>query len=183
MWHAFGLFVGVFVFATTAALRTSKREEMSAVIPIATIVLALAAMAVARNLQMRAFRSVQIGPTVQEITHRGRAVIDQLYEPRTTELAAAARKPPEAGAQVLWLGEDGYIRQIDVQRLFDNAVQHDATIELPLRPGQFIRHGDVVFRHNIDPTEANDDDLLRHIEIGPDQTWEQDPLLAFRTAR
>ena len=179
VWHAFGLFVGVFVFATTAALRTSKREEMSAVIPIATIVLALAAMAVARNLQMRAFRSVQIGPTVQEITHRGRAVIDQLYEPRTTELAAAARKPPEAGAQVLWLGEDGYIRQIDVQRLFDNAVQHDATIELPLRPGQFIRHGDMVFRHNIDPTEANDDDLLRHIEIGPDQTWEQDPLLAF----
>lgn len=58
IWHAFGLFVGVFVFATTAALRTSKREEMSVVIPIATIVLALAAMAVARNLQLSAFRSV-----------------------------------------------------------------------------------------------------------------------------
>jgi uncharacterized membrane protein len=26
----------------------------------------------------------------------------------------------------------------------------------------------------------SDDDLLRHIEIGPDRTWEQDPLLAFR---
>ena len=127
---------------------------MSVVIPIATIVLALAAMAVARNLQLSAFRSVQIGPTVQDITHRGRAVIDQLYEPRTAEPAAAARKPPDAGAQVLWSGEDGYIRQVDVQRLFDNAVQHDATIELPLRPGQFVRHGDVIFRHNIGPTEA-----------------------------
>jgi uncharacterized membrane protein len=62
VWHAFGLFVGVFVFATCAALRTSKREEMSVVIPIATIALALAAMVVARNLQLRAFRSVQIGP-------------------------------------------------------------------------------------------------------------------------
>jgi uncharacterized membrane protein len=86
VWHAFG----VFVFATCAALRTSKREEMSVVIPIATIALALAAMVVARNLQLRAFRSVQIGPTVQEITHRGRAVIDQLYEPRTAEPAASA---------------------------------------------------------------------------------------------
>ena len=117
VWHAFGLFVGVFVFATSAALRTSKREELSVVIPIATIALALAAMAVARNLQLRAFRSVQIGPTVQEITHRGRAIIDQLYEPRTAEPAAAARKPPEPGAEVLWLGDDGHIRQIDVQRL------------------------------------------------------------------
>jgi hypothetical protein len=43
---------------------------------------------------------------------------------------------------------------------FDNAVQHGATIELPLRSGQFVRHGDVVFRHSIDPTEANDDELI-----------------------
>ena len=43
----------------------------------------------------------------------------------------------------------------------------------------FVRHGDVVFRHNIDPIQSNDDDLLRHIEIGPDQTWDQDPLFAF----
>ena len=60
--HAFALFVGVFVFATTAALRTTTREEMSVVVPTATIVLALAAMAVARNLQMSAFSSVQVGP-------------------------------------------------------------------------------------------------------------------------
>ena len=29
------------------------------------------------------------------------------------------------------------------------------------------------------PTQTTED-LLRHIEIGPDRTWEQDPLLAFR---
>ena len=179
VWHAFGLFVGVFVFAMTAALRTSTREEMSVVIPTATIVLALAAMAVARNLQMSAFSSVQVGPTVQEITRRGRAVIDQLYETRTTETAAPSR-PAETDVEVVWVGDDGYIRQVDVQRLFDSAVQHQSTIQLPLRPGQYVRHGDVVFRHNIDPADVDDDDLLRHIEIGPDRTWEQDPLLAFR---
>jgi uncharacterized membrane protein len=65
VWHAFGLFIGVFVFASTAALRTSKRDEMSMWIPVATIVLALAAMVVASNLQMSAFRSLQIGPTVE----------------------------------------------------------------------------------------------------------------------
>ena len=179
VWHAFGLFVGVFVFAMTAGLRTSTREQMSAVIPTATIVLALAAMAVARNLQMKAFSSVQVGPTVQEVTRRGRAVIDQLYEQRTAETAAPS-EPAMVGAEVLWLGDDGYIRQVDVQRLFDSAVQHQGTIQLPSRPGQYVRHGDVVFRHNFDPAEVNGDDLLRHIEIGPDRTWEQDPLLAFR---
>lgn len=179
VWHAFGLFVGVFVFATTAALRTSTREEMSVVIPVATIVLALAAMAVARNLQMSAFSSVQVGPTVQEITRRGRAVIDQLYELRTAETVAPSI-PFEARSEVRWPGDDGYIRQVDVQRLFDSAIQHQSTIELPLRPGQYVRHGDVVLRHTIDPAGATGDDLLRHIEIGPDRTWEQDPLLAFR---
>ena len=81
---------------------------------------------------------------------------------------------------MLWLGDDGYIRQVDVQRLFDTAVRHQGTIQLPLRPGQYVRHGDVVFRHTFDPADADAEDLLRHIEIGPDRTWEQDPLLAFR---
>lgn len=179
VWHAFGLFVGVFVFATTSALFTSKRDEMSVVIPVATIVLALAAMAVARNLQMSAFSSVQVGPTVREVTRRGRAVIDQLYERRADE-AVAPSTPAAAGEEVRWSGDDGYIRQVDVQRLFDCAVRHQGTIQLPLRPGQYVRHGDVVFRHTFDPTDADAEDLLRHIEIGPDRTWEQDPLLAFR---
>ena len=34
VWRAFGLFTGVFVFATTAALRTSSKEEMSVVVPM-----------------------------------------------------------------------------------------------------------------------------------------------------
>jgi uncharacterized membrane protein len=148
------------------------------VIPTATIVLALAAMAVARNLQMSAFSSVQVGPTVQEITRRGRAVIDEPYERRTAEDIAPS-KPAEPATEVLGL-DGGYIPQVDVQRLFDHAVQHQGTIQLPLRPGQYVRHGDAVFRHDIDLANMNDDDLLRHIEIGPDRTWEQDPLLAFR---
>jgi uncharacterized membrane protein len=179
VWHAIGLFVGVFVFATTAALRTSTQDEMTVAIPTATIVLALAAMAVARNLQMSAFSSVQVGPTVRELTHRGRAVIDQLYEQRTAEdIAPSSAAEPER--EVLWLGDDGYIRQVDVQRLFGSAVRHQGTIQLPLRPGQYVRHGDVVFRLSFDPADADAEDLLRHIEIGPDRTWEQDPLLAFR---
>ena len=137
VWHAFGLFVGVFVFGMTAALRTSTREQMSVVIPTATILLALAAMAVARDLQMSAFSSVQVGPTVQEITRRGRAVIDQLYEQRTGETVAPS-EPAEGGVEVLWSGDDGYMRQVDVQRLFDSAVQHQGTIQLPLRPGQYV---------------------------------------------
>ena len=180
VWHAFGLFVGVFVFTTTAALRASLRGEMSVVVPAATIVFALAAMAVARNLQLSAYQSLQIGPTVQEITRRGRAVIDQQYEHRTAEPRAVTPKPMTPGYAVRWRGDDGYIRQVDVQRLLRTAVELDATIELPLRPGQFVCHGDIVLRHSLDPSDADEEDLIRRIEIGPDRTWDQDPLFAFR---
>ena len=115
---------------------------------------------------------------MQEVTRRGRAVIDQLCEPRTPEEVEPST-PLTAREEVLWMGDEGHIRQVDVQRLFDR-VQHQATIQLPLRPGQRIRHGDAVFRHTFDPAGDGRWDLLRHIEIGPDRTWEQDPLLAFR---
>ena len=181
VWHAFGLFIGVFVFASTAALRTSKRDEMSMWIPVATIVLALAAMVVASNLQMSAFRSLQIGPTVQELTRRGREVVDHLYERRNnTEAAPTPLEPVAATATVCWRGDDGYIRQLDIQNLFRIAVEQQATIELALRPGQFVRHGDVLFRHSLPRPEGTGAELSGHVEIGPDRTWEQDPLLAFR---
>lgn len=184
VWHAFGLFVGVFVFASTAALRTSKREEMSVFVPVATVVLALAAMVVASRLQMNAFRSLQIGPTVQDLTRRGRAVINHLYETRITlEAEAEAEAMPrvrlQPAAEVRWWGDDGYVRQVDVQNLFDLAVEQKATIELNMRPGQYVRHGDVVIRHSL-PSGTDTDEMVAHIEIGPDRTWEQDPMLAFR---
>jgi uncharacterized membrane protein len=181
VWHAFGLFVGVFVFATTAALRTSKRDEMSVWIPIATIVLALAAMVVASNLQMSAFRSLQIGPTVQELTRRGRGVVDHLYERRRgTEPASTAPETFLSVAAVCWWGDDGYIRQLDIQNLYRIAVEQQATIELAMRPGQFVRHGDVLLRHDLQRPAGNGAEMSGHLEIWPDRTWEQDPLLAFR---
>ena len=70
------------------------------------------------------------------------------------------------------MGDDGYIRQVDVQRLVDSAVRHQGTIQLPLRPDQYVRHGDVVFRHTFDPVGSDAGDLLHHIEIGTDRTWE-----------
>ena len=179
VWHAFGLFTGVFVFATTAALGTSSQDEMSVVVPIAATVLSLAAMAVARNLQMRAYNSLQMGPTVQEITRRGRAEVDRLYERGSAEATVAAKDNLASGTTVRWWGDDGYLRQIDVQRLYATAARHDAIIELALRPGQFVRHGDIVLRHSLGPG-LGADELLRNIEVGTDQTWDQDPLFAFR---
>jgi uncharacterized membrane protein len=179
VWHAFGFFIGVFVFAATAALRTSSRPEVSALVPATAIALTLAAMAVARQLQTRAYRSLQMGPVVQEITRRGRVGVDQLYEVGTADSPSASSHSLTPAGEVRWRGSDGYIRQIDVRRLFALAVENDATVELPLRPGQFVRHGDVVLRHSLEPVMA-DADLVRDVEVGADRTWDQDPLFAFR---
>lgn len=179
VWHAFGMFTGVFVFAAVAALRTSSRPEVSALVPATAIVLILAAMAVARQLQTSAYRSLQMGPTVQEITRRGRGGVDKLYEKGAADSPSAPLASPGSACEIRWWGSDGYIRQIDVRRLFAVAVENETTIELPLRPGQFVRHGDVVLRHSLEPAMA-DGALVRHIEIGADRTWDQDPLFAFR---
>ena len=72
MWRTFGLAVGVFVFSVTAALVIGNDPEVSVIVPAVEVAGVLAAIALIRALQVKAFASIQLAPTLSAIAARGR---------------------------------------------------------------------------------------------------------------
>ena len=89
VWRTFGLAVGVFVFSVTAALVIGNDPQVSVIVPVAEVVAVLSALAMIRALQVKAFASIQLAPTLSAIGAQGRAILDDLY-PRP----GPDRRPP-----------------------------------------------------------------------------------------
>ena len=64
VWRTFGLAVGVFVFSVTAALVIGNDPEVPVIVPAAEVAGVLAALALIRSLQVKAFASIQLAPTL-----------------------------------------------------------------------------------------------------------------------
>jgi uncharacterized membrane protein len=92
VWRTFGLAVGVFVFSVTAALVIGDRSQVSVVVPAAGMVAVLAALALLRALQVKAFASIQLAPTLSSIAAQGRGILDDLYPRPTRPTGRAPRR-------------------------------------------------------------------------------------------
>ena len=79
VWRTFGLAVGVFVFSVTAALVIGNDPEVSMIVPAAEVAEVLAAIALIRALQVKAFASTQLAPILSAIAAHGRGILDELY--------------------------------------------------------------------------------------------------------
>jgi hypothetical protein len=62
VWRAFAFVIGVFVFSVTTALVIGDQQKVSVIVPMAEVVAVLAAIAMIRALQVRAFASIQLVP-------------------------------------------------------------------------------------------------------------------------
>jgi uncharacterized membrane protein len=90
----------------------------------------------------------------------------------------ACELPPVA-TPVRWTGQTALLRQIDLPRLFAEAVTLDAVIELHVNPGGELRRG-LPFA-TVHATRAVDGGgITAALTTGSDRTFAQDPLLAFR---
>ena len=67
VWRTFGLAIGVFVFSVTAALVIGNDPKVSVIVPAAEVVGVLAALVLIRTLQVKAFASIQLAPTLSDI--------------------------------------------------------------------------------------------------------------------
>jgi hypothetical protein len=67
VWRTFGLAVGVFVFSVTAALVIGNDAEVPVIVPAAEVAGVLAAIVLIRALQVKAFASIQLAPTLSAI--------------------------------------------------------------------------------------------------------------------
>jgi uncharacterized membrane protein len=179
VWHAFGFFMGVFVYTLTAAIVVTNRSEASLYLGLLTIVLLLAVMALARALQTNALRSVQLAPTLRSIAIRGAAVIDALYQGPFARGTPDLPLPP-VDEEVRWTDLGAYLRQVDLPRLVGLAEQHACVIEVPVGVGDVVRRGAVIMRVRGAAFAPDHKALRRLMEVDLDRSFAQDPLFAFR---
>jgi uncharacterized membrane protein len=183
VWHAFGFYTGVFVFAFVAAFTTTGADRMTGLVPIVTILLLLAGIALYRSLQMRAFSSVQLAATLAQVTQRGRQILDGVYPDRPLgedDKTEGPRALPHGRREVIWTRSPGILQAIDVPRIIDAARDADAAVEIVVPFGETVQQQApvAVVHGTADP--SLDAAVLKAIRTGPERTFEQDPALAFR---
>jgi len=181
LWHGFSFFTGVIVFAFTAALAIGKDPQTTLLVPIAAMLAILVAIAVFRQLQGSAFRSIQLASTLSAVARRGREVVDGMYP---DPIGAGSAPDPAAtgaagGRAVLWPGHGATLQIIDVRRLVRAAERTGAVIEVCVSPGEVIReHGRVALVYGGD--ESTEREAIQALQAGIERTFDQDPGLALR---
>lgn len=177
VWRTFGLAIGVFVFSITATLVIGNDSKVSVVVPAAEVAGVLAALALIRTLQVKAFASIQLAPTLSAIAAQGRGILDDLYPrpgPAGRNHAASLPLPRRA---VTWPHRQAILQQLDLRRLLD-AAPGRAVIVLRARIGDTLQDGAVVA--DLYGGEASDAAILGGLVTGQERTFGQDPLFAFR---
>jgi uncharacterized membrane protein len=176
VWRTFGLAVGVFVFSVTAALVIGNDTEVSVIVPATEVAGVLAAIALIRSLQVKAFASIQLAPTLSAIAARGRGILDELYpRPGPDSRPPATHLPPLRRA-ITWPHRQAILQQLDVRRLTGAA--GSAVIVLRARIGDTLQEGAVVA--GLHGGDASDAAVLAGLVTGQERTFGQDPLFAFR---
>jgi uncharacterized membrane protein len=176
IWRTFAFAVGVFVFSVTTALVIGDQEKVSVIVPAAEVVAVLAALALIRTLQVKAFASIQLAPTLAAIAGQGHGTIADLYpRPCPPERRPAAPLPPRRRA-VLWPHRQAILQQLDLGRLL--AAANGAVIVLRAGMGDTLQQGAPVA--DLHGGEAADAAVLAGLVTGPERTLNQDPLFAFR---
>ena len=176
IWRTFAFAVGVFVFSVTAALVIGDQDKVSVIVPAAEIVAVLAAIALIRTLQVKAFASLQLAPTLAAIAGQGRGILDDLYpQLYTAGRPPAVPLPPQLRA-IIWPHRQAILQQLDLSRLLRAA--DGAVIVLRAGMGDTLQQGASVA--DLHGGEAADAAVLAGLVIGPERTFDQDPLFAFR---
>ncbi len=177
VWRTFGLAIGVFVYSVTAALVIGNDPEVSVIVPATEVVAVLAALAMIRTLQVRAFASIQLAPTLSTLAAQGRGILDDLYpRPDPADRRSVATLPP-LRRTVTWPGRQAILQQLNLRRLLD-AVGRGAVVVLRAGIGDPLQEGAVVAA--LHGGDASDTAVLGGQVTGQERTFQQDPLLAFR---
>ena len=176
VWRTFGFAIGVFVFSVTTALVIGDQTKVSVIVPAAEVVAVLAALGMIRSLQMKAFASIQLAPTLAAIAGQGRGILDDLYRrPSPADRPPAAPLPPRHRA-VTWPNRQVTLQQLDLDRLLHAA--GDSVIVLRAVIGDTLQEGTPVA--DLHGGEVADAAVLGGLVSGQERTFHQDPLFAFR---
>jgi uncharacterized membrane protein len=176
VWRTFGVAVGVFVFSVTAALAVSNDQQVSVIVPAAEVAGVLLAVALMRVLQVKAFTSIQLAPTLAAIAAEGHGILDDLYRKPWVPGPRAAKVLPPLRHVVAWRSGQATLQQLNLPRLLQAA--GGAVIVLKAGIGDTLQPGAPVA--DLHGGEVADEAVLDGLLTGPERTFHQDPLFAFR---
>jgi uncharacterized membrane protein len=183
VWHSFGFYIGVLVYAFVAAFSINGSERVTGLVPIVTGVLLLVVIALFRSLQLHAFSSIQLASTLAQVAQRGHQVLDGVYpdRPLAEGLEETRVAPVPAGRRdVIWTGTSGVVQAIDVPRILAGAREADVAVEFLVPIGEMVQQQTPVAVVHGSADLSIDAAVLKAIRTGIDRTFEQDPSLVFR---
>jgi len=182
VWRTFAFAIGVFVYCATAALASADQSRVSMLVPAAAIVGVLTAVALIRQLQVRAFLSLQLAYVLEAVTTEGRAVFEDVYPARDTDqsTATAVRNSQLQPLRrtVAWSGRSGVVQQLDLVPLIDAAARADAAVVFRVGVGDTVHEGTPLA--DVHGGDVPDDVVERTVVRGPERSFDQDPMLAIR---
>jgi uncharacterized membrane protein len=177
VWRTFAYAIGLFVFCFTAAFAIGNEQKVSVIVPVVALILVVGALALMRVLQTRAFVSMLLAPTLTAITERGREILDGLYpSARAADTQPVALHSPKT--TVTWADQPAVLQQLHLEPLVAAAAAADSVVILRQTVGATLLAGlPVADVHGGDLGQAA---VLRAVVTGPERSFDQDPLLAFR---
>lgn len=182
VWRTFAFAIGVFVYCATAALASADRSRVSVLVPGAAIAGVLAAIALIRQLQVRAFQSLQLAYVLDAIATEGRAVIEGVYpESASNPNDVTGRpNPPLAPPRrtVVWSGRSGVVQQLDLLDVIAGATRAGAVVVFRVGVGETLHEGTPLA--DIHGGDIPDDVVERAVVRGPERSFDQDPMLSIR---
>jgi len=178
VWRTIGAALSMAVFCITAALAIGKDSQTSVTVPVFAAIMVLVMLALLRTLQLRALASIQLAPVLSSITQQGHDAIDTLYRSRADLAHGGAVVLPARTMSVTWPAGVCMVQEVDMDRLVSTARQGGAVIALRAVPGVALPRGAVVAEVHGAPLAPTD--VLAALVVGAEETFEQDPFLAFR---
>ncbi|HEY6499592.1 MAG TPA: DUF2254 family protein [Streptosporangiaceae bacterium] len=176
VWRTFAVALGVFVFSITAALVIANDPGVPVIVPAVEVAAVLLTVALMRVLLVKAFTSIQLAPTLATIAAEGRGILDDLYRRPATAGPPSATVLPTLDRTVTWPHEQATLQQVHVPRLIEAAGR--AVIVLRAGIGDTLEQGVTVA--DLHGGEVTDAAVLRGLMTGPERTFRQDLLFAFR---
>ena len=175
-----GIFLGTFLYCVAAL--PAARSLPTAFSPVLTVLgallLALACVCWLLFFIHHIAQAISVNQIVDKIASETETVIDEMMPSARHESSSGSRSPPPGlvyGTTIL-NGQSGYIRFVDLERLFDVAKSHRVNVHVLRRVGHFVPAGvpllEVSKGERLPP--AGRAALLGAFDFGPSRTLQQD---------
>ena len=181
------LTIGVFVFSYVFALGAAARVESGHVPQLVVFVAILSnliAIVVFFLFVYRVATSLRPVAVLLALSRAGQQVIDEIYphawNASAPERPQASEALPRPSRVIEHSGPSGTFLAFGATELVEAARKADCVIALVPQVGDFLAHGDPLFRIYPADRELDAASLAEMVAFGPERTLEQDPAFAFR---